>query len=92
MILTDIYAAYEEPIPGVSTEAIVKLMHDQEPIYIPKKEEISKYIAEQARSGDLIITMGAGDIHMVGKSILSRLRQRKRKGWVEHATVETRAA
>ncbi|MBU0579998.1 MAG: UDP-N-acetylmuramate--L-alanine ligase, partial [Candidatus Margulisbacteria bacterium] len=92
VILTDIYAAYEDPIPGVSTEIIVKLMHDKTPVYIPKKEEISNYISEQARQGDLIITMGAGDIHIVAKEIFSRLKQKAQKGWIEHANAETRVA
>ncbi|MFC1517868.1 UDP-N-acetylmuramate--L-alanine ligase [Candidatus Margulisiibacteriota bacterium] len=92
VILTDIYAAYEKPIPGITTDAIVKLMKEKTPVYIPKKEEISNYIAEHAQSGDLIITMGAGDIHIVAKEILSRLKQRKLKGWAEYASAETRAA
>jgi UDP-N-acetylmuramate--alanine ligase len=92
VILTDIYAAYEDPLPGVSTDSIVRLMKDRPPVYIPKKEEISKYMAEIVRAGDLVITMGAGDIYIVGKEILNRLKQREEKGWQENVRLEKRTA
>ncbi len=92
VILTDIYAAHEDPIPGVSTDSIIRLMKEKTPVYIPKKEEISPYIVDIVRSGDIIITMGAGDIYTIAKEIANRLRQKEEKGWQEHVHTAQRTA
>ena len=44
-------------------------------IDIPK-EKIAEFLVREARSGDMIITVGAGDIYTVGKEFLGRIRQR----------------
>jgi len=92
VILTDVYAAHEDPLPGVSTLSISSLMKDKPPVYIPKKEEISPYVVENARSGDIIITMGAGDIYTITKEIVNRLKQKEEKGWQENARTEKKYA
>ncbi len=81
VILTDIYAAGEQPISGVTGESIldeVDKNHQGEVLYIPKKQEIAAKVVEICREGDLVITMGAGDIHVIGKEIYSRLREKSK--------------
>ncbi len=79
VITTDIYAAGEAPIAGISGETIfdeVKKNKGDNVLYIPKKQDISNYLIENAREGDLVITMGAGDINVIGKELYSRLREK----------------
>ncbi len=74
IIITDIYAASEKPIPGISGKSIVDGIQNKEVVYIPRKEKISEYLMQDIKAGDMILTLGAGDIYTVGKEILTRLR------------------
>jgi len=79
VVLTDIYSAGEEPISGISGDTILDevLKHKEDSVvYIPKKQDISNYLVDNAKPGDLIITMGAGDLNIVGKEVYSRLREK----------------
>lgn len=73
LILNDIYSAGEDPIPGITPQRLAREIrrrgHNQ--VYvINKKEEIPQFLEKIARSGDLVLTMGAGDIWQVGKQFL----------------------
>ncbi len=74
IVLTDVYAAGEEPIPGVTGKVIVDAVLAESPrkniIYLPKKTEIPKFLLETVKEGDLILTMGAGDISTIGEDFL----------------------
>jgi UDP-N-acetylmuramate--alanine ligase len=76
-ICTDIYPAREEPIPGVTgeliTEAAKKFGH-RNVIYIKDKNEIPAKLMEIKKEGDIIITMGAGDIWKFGEQFVSSLK------------------
>lgn len=76
IIITDIYAASEKPIPGISGKSIADGIKDKEVLYIPRKEKIAETLIQDIRDGDIILTLGAGDIYTVGKEILSRLKMR----------------
>lgn len=72
LVLTDIYSASEDPIPGVSSEVLlekIKQSGKSEAVYL-KKEEIAGYLAKTARTGDLILTLGAGDVYKTGEDFL----------------------
>lgn len=73
-IITDIYAASEKPIPGISGKTIADGIKDKEVVYIPKKEKIPEYLMEKVKEGDIIMTLGAGDINTAAKEILARLK------------------
>mgnify|MGYP002725682406 CR=1 FL=1 len=60
-ILTDIYPARELPIPGVSSELIMEAAHNSL-IHLSTIEDVHAYLSPILASGDLLITMGAGDI------------------------------
>lgn len=77
LILTDIYAASEEPIPGISGRTIVDEVKAQtgvDAVYIEKLADIAPWLEQNRRKGDLIITMGAGNIYTVGETLADGLK------------------
>ena len=76
LILAKIYAAREKDIYKVSSkglaEEIMKNHPDKEIYYMDTFEEIADYVKQHAQQGDLVITMGAGDIYKVGEMILEK--------------------
>jgi UDP-N-acetylmuramate--alanine ligase len=81
IIVMDVYAAREDPMPGVSgaliTDQLVlgdargggsKRVH-----YVPSWSEVAPLVAEITRPGDLVLTVGAGDVTMIGPEILRLL-------------------
>lgn len=76
LVVTDIYAAREKPVEGVSAEQIVKAMNgsaSERAEYIGDKSTVAEKLLPELRSGDMVIVMGAGDIRGVGEDILARL-------------------
>jgi UDP-N-acetylmuramate--alanine ligase len=79
VVLTDIYAASEEPIPGVTVEALAAAMNTARivPVRVVKGvEHVAAALAALAVPGDLLITMGAGSIGTVAGQVVDELRQR----------------
>ena len=72
VVLTDIYAAREKNIYGVSARDILAKLEEKgtECFYFPSFEEIEKFLLKNCINGDLLITMGAGDIVNVGEHLL----------------------
>ncbi|WP_026767697.1 UDP-N-acetylmuramate--L-alanine ligase [Selenomonas ruminantium] len=78
LILTDIYSAGEAPIEGINGETIlneVRKQSGQDVIYIPQRERLAKYLEDEVQDGDLIITMGAGDIYKTGEELVELLNK-----------------
>ena len=75
LILTDIYAASEKAIKGVSVKCIYDkaMANGLKDITILKKEDISGHLIDIKRPGDMIIIMGAGDIKAVAEDLSKRL-------------------
>lgn len=77
LIITDIYAASEQPIEGVNALNLVnkikKLDPDKKVIYLPK-EDILAHILSFVSNGDLVITLGAGDIVKVSDALAQGLK------------------
>ena len=81
LILTDIYAAGDAPIEGINGESVLKkvmALTDQNVSYIPKREDIAPFIADIVEDGDMVITMGAGDIYKTGEELVDILKHRKK--------------
>lgn len=77
LVLTDVYAAGEEKISGVSGESILREVlskTNQAVSYIPNREDIAAAVKDQLSPGDLVITMGAGDIYKTGEELLELLK------------------
>ena len=74
IVLADIYAARETDTLGISSETlkteIEKLGHKC--YYFPSFEEIEKFLLENCINGDLLITMGAGDVLKIGENLLKK--------------------
>lgn len=82
VIISEIFSAGEEPIKNISGKNIVEVIEKRTkktPVYFPRKDEIAEYLVSIIQKGDIVITMGAGDIHTVGKEIYQRLKQRQEK-------------
>ncbi len=79
IVLTDIYAAGEAPIPGITVERLAESIREgsSSPVELIKDlADVPAAVAGLARSGDLVITLGAGSIGGVGDKILDAIRAR----------------
>ncbi|MEW2166732.1 UDP-N-acetylmuramate--L-alanine ligase [Streptomyces sp. NPDC007084] len=76
-VLLDIYPAREDPIPGVTSELILQAARaagaDVTPVH--DKADVPSAVAGMAKPGDLVLTMGAGDVTDLGPEILARLSE-----------------
>ena len=76
LILADIYAAREKDIYHVSSEKLCEAIRREHPekevLYMDSFQKIADYVDEHAQKGDMVLTMGAGDIYKVGKMILEK--------------------
>jgi UDP-N-acetylmuramate--alanine ligase len=71
----DVYAARERPIPGISGATVAAGV--SVPVtYIPDLSAVAAQVAQVAQPGDVIVTMGAGDVTMLGPEILTELQIR----------------
>jgi UDP-N-acetylmuramate--alanine ligase len=71
-----VYAASEAPIPGVSSLTISKGMDASKVIFEPSMLKVVEEIAKNAKSGDVILTLGAGDVSSLGEPILQAIADR----------------
>jgi len=80
VVLTDVYTAGEAPIPGVSGKTVLDAVLSHDPraraAYLPHRSDIVPYLAERVRPGDLVLTMGAGDVTAIGPQLVAELRER----------------
>jgi UDP-N-acetylmuramate--alanine ligase len=74
--LLEVYAASEKPLPGVSSLLIAKAMNPQQVKFEPSMIEVVNEIVAMAKSGDVILTLGAGDVSSLGEPILQALANR----------------
>ena len=81
LIVTEIYAASEPVIPGVHAEklttAIQKHGHGNVR-YIPDHLALVPSLVEEVRGGDVVLTLGAGNIWQTGEALLEKLKERKK--------------
>lgn len=76
LILTDIYAAGEERIEGVEAKALFEGIREyghKDVTYIPDKKEIVDHLLRIMVPGDMVITLGAGDIYQTAEDLVRRL-------------------
>jgi UDP-N-acetylmuramate--alanine ligase len=78
VFLTDVYPAGEAPIPGINSETLAKAMREhghQAVEYVPDREQLIARLARLARPGDVVISLGAGDINKVLAPIEQAIEQ-----------------
>ncbi|MEG0070865.1 MAG: UDP-N-acetylmuramate--L-alanine ligase [Raoultibacter sp.] len=73
----DVYPAGEAPVPGVSGKTFMNVVLDHpghpQTAYVPRRPEIVPYLLSKMQPGDLLITMGAGDVTAVGPQLIAAL-------------------
>ncbi len=79
VIVTDVYGASQEPIPGVTGKLIVDGIAEasRRPriVYLPHRPAVARFLEGEVRAGDLVLTMGCGDVWMLGDEALERIRE-----------------
>jgi len=75
--VTSVYAAREEPVEGVEGRLIVEALVAERPgmpvAWAPELEDAVRFVSRRARPGDLVLTIGAGDVERAGPLLLEEL-------------------
>ena len=74
--LLEVYAASEEPIPGVTSNLIARGQSAEKFHYQPSMIEVIDEIASKVQPGDVVLTLGAGDVNSLGPVLLTSLQER----------------
>lgn len=77
LLLTDIYPAGEDPLPGVTSEVLFRGIRERghkNVLYVPRREETADKLISLLKPGDTVITLGAGDIWQLGEELLRKLQ------------------
>ncbi|MBQ9001800.1 MAG: UDP-N-acetylmuramate--L-alanine ligase [Eggerthellaceae bacterium] len=78
----DVFSAGETPIPGVSGKTFVQVVLDHEghpPVhYVPRRLDVVPHVCDIVNDGDLVITMGAGDVTAIAGQIVAALEEQAR--------------
>jgi UDP-N-acetylmuramate--alanine ligase len=77
LILTDIYSAGEDPIPGVTSEALYQAIKKQghlEVQYIAARDDVVAQLRSAASEGAIVLTLGAGDVYKIGEAFVATLQ------------------
>jgi UDP-N-acetylmuramate--alanine ligase len=84
VILTDVCGFHESPIPGITGDLLVRAVLDAHPeqrvAYFPHRAELADLVPAYARPGDVILTLGGGDITTLGDEMLARAERRSPRG------------
>ncbi len=78
LVLTDIYGAGETPIEGIHGETVLEEVVEQtgqKVTYIKEREHLAEYLSSILEEGDLVMTMGAGDIYKTGEELVELLKR-----------------
>ena len=79
LVLTGIYPAGEDPIPGIQVEDLyegIKGHGHKDVMLVPEKENIIESVLPRLRPGDMVFTLGAGDIWKVGEKLIEKLKEK----------------
>jgi UDP-N-acetylmuramate--alanine ligase len=76
--LLDIYAASEDPIPGITAQALAERVRSAgtQVNYVPSFDDAVNQAASLAREGDLVLTLGAGSVYQIGAMVIAELEKR----------------
>jgi UDP-N-acetylmuramate--alanine ligase len=77
VVVTDVYGAAQDPIPGVTGKLVVRGIAEAAPerrvVYLPHRGDVAEFLEREVRKGDLVITLGCGDVWMLGDAALERI-------------------
>ncbi len=81
VVVTDVYGAAQDPIPGVTGKLVVDGIALAAPgkriVYLPHRGDVVRFLEREVRPGDLVITMGCGDVWMLGDAALEAIGERR---------------
>jgi UDP-N-acetylmuramate--alanine ligase len=86
LTVLDIYAASEQPIPGITGESLAETIRsftnksgDKRGVvnYIPSFDEAARAVADRAEPGDMVLTLGAGSVSQLGAMVLEQLKKKQ---------------
>jgi UDP-N-acetylmuramate--alanine ligase len=81
VVVTDVYGAAQDPIPGVTGKLVVDGVQLAAPglrtIYLPHRADVVSFLGREVRDGDLVVTMGCGDVWMLGDAVRARVAERE---------------
>ena len=75
VVVLPIYAASEEPLPGITAELLAERVNGPRVQFTPDFPSAISAICSEARDGDLVLTLGAGSVSQIGPQILASLEQ-----------------
>jgi len=75
-VVLDVYAAREDPEPGVTGRLVADAVPGGRALYLPDRAQVAPTIAKIAEPGDVVLTMGAGDVTALGPELVEALRRR----------------
>jgi UDP-N-acetylmuramate--alanine ligase len=77
VVITDIYGAAQPPIPGVTgrlvADGVSLAAPDTRTVYLPHRGDVVAFLADEIAAGDLVVTMGCGDVWMLGDAVRERI-------------------
>lgn len=79
VVVTDVFGAREEPVPGITGELVADSAREAGAVvhYVPHRLELAAYIAPLVEPGDLVISLGAGDVTLLHGELAPMLGQRE---------------
>ena len=79
VVVLEVFAPGEDPIPGASGVAMASHvpLPPEQVVFEPSWSRVAEQLVERARPGDVVMTLGAGDIAMIGTEVLDLLRARE---------------
>jgi UDP-N-acetylmuramate--alanine ligase len=85
VVVTDVYGAAQPPIPGVTGQLVADGVRDAAGqrddgaapavVYLAHNAEVVTYLADEVRAGDLVVTMGCGDVWLLGDAVRERIEE-----------------
>ena len=82
LMVSDVYAASEQPIEGVSGEALVEAVRrfgHKDARYVGSVEDATRALLEETHENDMVITLGAGNVYRAGENLVELLKERDGK-------------
>ncbi len=74
-VMLDVYGAREDPVPGVTGELVSDAFADPHHVhYVADWQQAADYTATVARAGDVVITLGCGNVYQIIPQVLEALR------------------
>jgi UDP-N-acetylmuramate--alanine ligase len=85
VVVTDVYGAAQPPIPGVTgqlvADGVLEAVADRDDgrtpivVYLAHNADVVTYLADEVRAGDLVVTMGCGDVWLLGDAVRERIEE-----------------